>query len=328
MISENRQKRFELLFQKGLLGIEELETLKKIANKKVFSLHFELRTLLYLSVMLFTGGVGILVYNNIDSIGHSIIISALIILTLVSFYYIISKRIGFDFSEVKNPNPIYDYIVLLANVLLGIVFAYLQFMYNIFGDSYYLPTLIPTVIYFISAYFFDHKGVLSIAITGLAATIGLSLKPNQILNNNFYNNQEIIFSSVVLSVLFIVYTIYSNKIQLKTHFNFTYLQFALHLFFSACLFAGGGDYYLFYLILVIAAFYYFVKQGFSQKYFSLIVFSYFYAYIFSIVFFIKFFSEVDIESEIVIMFFPLFYMLGTVYVIRNLNKIRKSFAAI
>ena len=201
-------------------------------------------------------------------------------------------------------------------------------MYQIFGSNYFLPTIIPTIIYFFSAYIFDHKGVLSIAITGLAASIGLSLKPNQILNNDFYNNQQITILSILLSIVFVFYTIYSTKISLKKHFNFTYLQFALHLFFSACLFGGASNYYLFYLILVIAAFAYFVRLGFKENYFSVIVFSYFYSYIFSIVFFVKFFSSVNLDSEFVFSFIPLIYTLGTIYIIRHLNRIRKSFASL
>jgi len=326
MISENRQKKFELLFRKGLLGIAEMEALKNIGDKKIFSLHVELRTMLYLGVLLFTGGIGVLVYNNIDTIGHSVVIGILNLFTIASFYYVVKNRIKFSFDEIKNPKPIYDYIVLLANILLGIVFAYLQFMYKIFGDIYFLPTLIPTIVYFISAYIFDHKGVLSIAITGLAATLGLSLKPNQIINNDFYNNQQIIISSVLLSVVFVIYTIYSNKISLKKHFNFTYLQFALHLFFIACVFGGASSIYLLYLILVIAAFAYFVKLGFKERYFSLVIFSYFYSYIFSIVFFVKFFSSVNIKSEFIIMFFPLMFALGTLLIIKHLNNIRKTFS--
>ena len=328
MISENRQKKFELLFQKGLLGIAEIEALKNIADKKIFSLHIELRAMLYLGVLLFTGGIGILIYNNIDTIGHSVIIAILNLVTIASFYYVIKNKIAFSFEAIKNQQPFFDYIVLLANILLGIVVGYLQFMYKIFGDIYFLPTLIPTIVYFISAYIFDHKGVLSMAITGLAATLGLTLKPNQILNNDFYNNQQIIILSVLLSLVFVVYTIYSTKISLKKHFNFTYLQFALHLFFIACLFGGASNIYFLYLVFVVAVFSYFVWLGFREKYFSLVLFSYFYSYIFSIVFFVKFFSVIDIKSEILFSFIPLMYTLGTLFIIRHLNKIRKAFSAL
>ena len=55
-------------------------------NLGIFSLHTELRLLLYLSVLLFTSGIGILIYQNIDSIGHDAIIICLFLLITVSLY--------------------------------------------------------------------------------------------------------------------------------------------------------------------------------------------------------------------------------------------------
>lgn len=324
MISKTRQEKFDLLFEKSLLSVTELEALKSYADKKIFSLHIELRSLLYLGILLFASGIGIIVYNNIDTIGHAVIIGVLNILCIALFYYSFKNNRPFSFDETKNSLPIYDYIVLLANILVGIIIGYLQFMYQVFGDIYFLPTLIPTVIYFASAYIFDHKGVLSMAITGLAATLGLSLKPKQLIYNHFYDNQHLIIASLLLSGLFILYTFYSKKISLKKHFNFTYQQFALHLFFLACLYGGATNYYFMYLLLIVCAFFYFVKTGIKEKYLSFIVFSYFYSYIFSIIFFVKIISESSIKSEFIITFFPLLYMIGTGFIISNLNRIRKS----
>jgi hypothetical protein len=67
-----------------------------------------------------------------------------------------------------------DYILLLGCLLLLILIAYLQFQYNVFGNRYGLATFIPMVLLFISAYYFDHIGVLTMAITNLAAWAGIT----------------------------------------------------------------------------------------------------------------------------------------------------------
>jgi hypothetical protein len=121
-----------------------------------------------------------LIYQNIDTIGHVAILTILLILTL--FVIILALRIQADFVE-KKLNPIYDYLIQ-AILLTCIFIGYLQFQYTTFGTHYGLATLIPTGIGLFCAYYFDNKSILSIAITGLAAYIGLSVSPQALLNND------------------------------------------------------------------------------------------------------------------------------------------------
>jgi len=44
---------------------------------KPFSLHWELKTLLYLGVLLLNLGLGYLIYDNIDNIGHNAVMVAI-----------------------------------------------------------------------------------------------------------------------------------------------------------------------------------------------------------------------------------------------------------
>ncbi len=83
---------------------------------------------------------------------------------------------------------------------------------------------------FFCAYYFDNKSVLTIAITGLAAYVGLSVTPQDLLNNiNFHQDQTLSYSAIPLGVLLILWTIYSKRIQLQTNFSIIYFTFALHI---------------------------------------------------------------------------------------------------
>jgi hypothetical protein len=110
--------------------------------------------------------------------------------TIVCYYFGFKNANGFHRGETSFENPIYDYIILAA-LLLGCIFmGYLQFQYAAFLFLRYGLTLIPTAIGLFCAYYFDHKGILSIAITGLAAYVGLSVSPQSLLQNDFLRDKH------------------------------------------------------------------------------------------------------------------------------------------
>lgn len=58
-----------------------------ILTRQVVSVFYELRSLLYLGILLFTTGAGLLIYENIGELGHLLSIIGLFVLTLVCFAY-------------------------------------------------------------------------------------------------------------------------------------------------------------------------------------------------------------------------------------------------
>ncbi len=81
----------------------------------------------------------------------------------------------------------------LTGCLLLLTFVgYIQFQYNVFGNRWGLAAFIPMVILFITAYYFDHLGVLIIAIANLATWIGITVTPLKILKENDFNDPHII----------------------------------------------------------------------------------------------------------------------------------------
>lgn len=269
----------QLLFEKNLISEEQLTQIHTYRSLKIFSLHNELKLMLYLSVLLFTGGIGILIYQNIDTIGHIAILSLLLIVTIICFYFCFKNATGFKKEEVLFSNPLYDYLVLTAVILSCTFVGYLQFQYQTFGTNYGLATLIPTLISFICAYYFDNKSALTIAITGLAAYIGLTVTPQNLINYQFYANESLSFSAILLSILLIAYTIYSNQIQLKTHFNTIYLTFALHIISIACINNLLFDYWFFFAIILAGSTFYFYTISYKFQSISLYVFMIIYGYI-------------------------------------------------
>ncbi|KFF04399.1 DUF2157 domain-containing protein [Flavobacterium reichenbachii] len=330
-MSRIREQSTQNLFEKNFITKEQFEQIKEYRSLNIFSLHAELKMLLYLSILAFTSGIGILIYENIDTIGHIAILSLLLIVIVVCFYFCFKNSKGFQKTEAVFENPVLDYLVLTANILTCIFIGYLQFQYELFGKHYGLATLIPTIVSFFCAYYFDNKGVLSIAITGLGAYIGFSVTPQDLLNNDFYSNQSLSYSAIILGVLLAVWTIYSDRINLKTHFKLVYLTFALHIISIAVLSNMTNEYYGFWLIfsaLLAGSSYYFYRISYRVKAISLYVFTIVYAYIGISIFLFRIFENVDFSDlwQLFILLLPLYFIGSIVLFIKLIKNFNKEIA--
>lgn len=226
-------EQFRRHFEAGLIAEESLKKVTLAETNRHFSVHWELRTLLYLGVVLLTTGLGILIYQHIDTIGHEAIITAIALGCAACFYYAVKRKPAFAWGKVQSLDTFYDYIVLLGCTLLVTLVGYLQFRYTLFGTHYGLALFIPMAALFVCAYTFDHLGILSMAITGLGAWVGVALTPLDILRNNAFDDPVFLLKAIALAVLLVLLGMVSSKKQWKPHFAFTYEHFGIHLFFIA-----------------------------------------------------------------------------------------------
>lgn len=265
-----RNRKAEILYSLELLNDTQLKAINEYRSRNFFSLFIELRIGLYLSVLFFTTGAGILVYENVGSIGHLIILSSIFILSSACFYYAV---------KYSANTLLHDNSVLAANILLGIFIAYLQFQYEFFGNAYGLATLIPTAICFFSAYYFNHRGVLSMAISGLAAFAGFSAEPLELMKSNYDDDPFIAYSIILVGVVLVAWIHISRKLKLKEHFEFTFLNFALHFIGIAALQNMWEDYWFAAFSILAISSVYFIKQAYSLRSVSFMIFSIIYAYL-------------------------------------------------
>jgi len=239
------------LFSKGFLSSEEYQLLKNHYDTKLFSLYWELKSILYLGVMLLSAGLGILIYQNIDTIGHQALIILLGLVTTACFYYSFKRSKPYTSEEVKNENPFIDYILLLGCLLFLSLEGYLQFQYNLFGTRYGVAALLPALLFSFIAYRFDHKGVLSMAITALGSWMGITITPLDVFEQNF-NTDILIYTGIGLGVLLISLSYLSTLKNIKKHFSFTYFNFGMQVTFISTLsgiFAANYFNFIYYLLL-------------------------------------------------------------------------------
>ncbi len=264
----------------GFITEEQASTIEQFENQKPFSIHWELRLILYLGIVLLTSGLGLLIYQNIDTIGHQAILAIIGALCIGCFYYITKHKQPYQHTEVKHPSLFYDYIVLLGCLLVGIFVGYLQYQYQSFGYHYALLTLLPSVFYLVVAYLYDHKGVLSLGITGIASTLGLTITPMELLDRNDFSSMHLIIMSVLLAMALAGIAILSDRKQIKPHFSFTYHNFAINLSCMAllgALFSQPLKLVSFAGLIVVCVYY--VSYAKNNQSFLFLLLSIIYAYI-------------------------------------------------
>lgn len=324
-MKKKEEKIIEQLVERGFISEAQQQEVKDYNALGRFSLNTELLFLVYLSVLLFTTGVGTLVYKNIDSIGHIAVLAVNFTLMLVCFYFSFKKAKGFSREEVLFDNPIYDYLVLTGSILSCIFIGYLQFQYSVFGSDFGWVSLISAIFCFAIAYYFDSRMVLSMAITALAAFVGITITPKTVLENEIYSNAALSYYGLALGILIILWTIYSMRVNLKKHFHFVYYTFAQHLIGLCCIAGLLGENWPLFVLMMAGVVYYFYRISYQLKATSFFVFSLIYGYIGLNILLFKFMDYLDRFhiTDLIIMLSPI-YVIGSIVLfiklVRNFNK--------
>lgn len=271
---------FELLFSEKFISKEQYQAINEYQKMQLFSIRNELLFLLYISILLFTSGVGIIIYKNIDTIGHTILLVLLAVLAATCFYFCYKKAKGFSKLEVPFDNPLYDYLMLFTTILMCTLIGYFQYNLNIQNSDYSLATLFSGIAALGMAYYFDNKSALLIGVTALGSFIGLSLKIQTIFENNISNNNSLLIAGLLFGALLLAWQWYSERINLKIHFGFVLLTFALHLMAISSLYGTSqSDYWFLYMMVLGAIVYYFYLKSINFNAISWYIFVLFYGYI-------------------------------------------------
>ena len=266
----------EALKNRQLIPDEILvEAEQKIRNRPVY-IRNDLNWLLYAGILSLTSGIGILLYKNIDTLGHSILILLTAISALVCLYFGIKNQP----KENININHPTDYLILAGSILLVSFIAYWQYQYNVFGNRYGLATFIPMLMLFAIAYKTNHKGVLSMAVINLCAWLGISVTSRYMVMQLNFDNDNIIITGVLSGIALIAYGRFSDAKKWQSHFSFTYENFGFHILFLSLLrgiFQYESTYLLWGALLAVTAFIqhrYAIKERSFYKLFFIAAYSY------------------------------------------------------
>jgi Predicted membrane protein (DUF2157) len=227
------------LREKNILSEQEYAALDNYERTRPISIHWEIRVLLIAGISMLTGGLGVLIYKNIDTIGHQAIIGLIALAIIGCGWYVLKKRQPFTLETPQKEQPVADNMLLLGCSLFLILEGYLQYQYNIFGTRYGLATLIPTILFFTCAYRFDHIGVLTMAMTAFASWVGLTVTPLSIFKEDVFKHQPtLIHTGIAVGLFLMIAGLLLNYRRIKPHFTFSYLNFGYNLLSIALIYGA------------------------------------------------------------------------------------------
>lgn len=213
----------------GLLTPAQAAALTHYERTRPFSVHYELRAMLYFGITLLAGGLGVLVYQNIEHIGHGVIVGFISLVMLACFAYAARHRQPFTWGEAPRAGLLPDYLLLLGCLTFLILEGYLQYQYNLFGTRYGLVTILPAVLFAGLAYAFDHRGVLAMAVTALASWVGVSVAPLSAFTDDNFFRSSLGTAGLLLGLGLVGAGLLSEYLRRKPHFAFTYLSLGSNL---------------------------------------------------------------------------------------------------
>ncbi|QWV93036.1 DUF2157 domain-containing protein [Geomonas oryzisoli] len=156
-----------------ILSREQAALLRRIYGRELFSVHWELRLLLYGGILILTTGLGLLVAKHFASIGHLTLLAAIVLGGLACFAYCLRNGGGFSPERLAAPDAAYDYVLLLGCLLLGTLQGYLELRYQLLAQNWNWWLLVSALTYLLCAHYFDNRLVLSLALSTLGAWLGV-----------------------------------------------------------------------------------------------------------------------------------------------------------
>ncbi len=218
----------------GVISPAQHQLLSAIVRKERFSVYLELSALLYLGVLFFVGGLGWTFREYVNNLGDGAIITALTVMVAAAFYYCFTRAEPYDAGETESPNLTFDYVLYLACLLLSAEVAYLQFRFEIFR-SWHHHLLPGAAVFGVLAYRFDNRFVLSMALSTLAAWVGLRIDGFTGQSSNALRLTAFLYGAFIAGIGTLLY-----RQDIKAHFVATYLHLAANVILAAAA-SGLGE---------------------------------------------------------------------------------------
>jgi hypothetical protein len=158
----------------GVLTAEQHATLTHFSRRDWFSLYVEIHALLYIGVVSMVAGLVWTFRDSLANLGHVAILSLFAALIGISFYYCFTRGLPYSQGEVEQPTIAVDYVLYFGCLMFSGMLAYLESQMRVFG-AWEIHLLLASIVFGALAYRFDNRFVLSLALSTLAAFLGLTL---------------------------------------------------------------------------------------------------------------------------------------------------------
>jgi hypothetical protein len=185
-------------------------------------------------VLVAVTGVGLFFKEHHDRLGPVLVASLVGIGAIACLVYAFQRSPGFSWGETDSPHLAADYVLVLGALLIASDLAYVERQFRFLGDRWPYHFLVVSAVYFLLAYRFDSRAVLSLALTAFAAWRGVSA------GIAFETRRELAladmrWNAIGCGVLSLAAGILSVRSRRKPHFEIVYVTAGLLLLFGGLL---------------------------------------------------------------------------------------------
>jgi uncharacterized membrane protein YjjB (DUF3815 family) len=259
----------------GAITGEQYQSLAAIVRKDRFSVFLELNALLYLGVLAFVAGLGWTVREHFSQLGDAAIVIPLAAVFGACLYYCFSRARPYDPARVESPNFAFDYVLYLGCLVFGIELGFIEFRFQLLRGNWDLYLLASAVLYFVLAYRFDNRFVLSLALSTLAGWFGV-----RFTTLGFHIAGSLRGDALAYAGLTAVAGWWTRRADVKPHFLDTYLHVAVNAALGALLSGvlASQDRALWFIAL-LAASAVVIERGVKARRFVFVVYGVVYGYV-------------------------------------------------
>jgi hypothetical protein len=222
--------RLEQWKQQGSITPEQHAHLAGISRREPLSLFLELNVMLYTGVLAFVAGLGWTVATWSHQLGDVLVLIVLSALLALCFRYCFVRAPAWSPQQTAAPTHAFDYVLYLGTLVWCVEFAYIEERFHMLSGQWDIYLLATAAVFFLLAYRFDNRLVLSLALSSLAGWFGLSISHWPTHQDDSYRRYALLYALIVGAGGALL-----QRLRLKPHFFETYLNIATNVLFCAVL---------------------------------------------------------------------------------------------
>lgn len=259
----------------GTITEAQHAALVPIVSRARISLFAELNVLLYLGVLAFAGGLAWTASVYSDTWGDLAILLPATALLVGCFAWCARHVPPYAHTQVPAPGLVFDYVLYLGCLVFAVELGYIEYRFHLLQAQWDYYLLASAALYFIVAYRFDNRFVLSLGIATLGGWFGVRFS-----RFDLFVSEAVRVTTLAYGVLVGGLGVGLYRAGIKAHFVETYLHVAANAVLGALLAgvmvgASGGLWFVGLLIACAAV----IAAGTRYRRFAFVLYGVGYGYL-------------------------------------------------
>lgn len=246
-----------------------------LVRDEPFSLFSEINVLFGAGVLAFVLGLGWTVTTLSRQLGDVLIVALLSAIVVGCLWYCFARATAWSAAETPSANALTDYLLYLCCLVWSIELAYLEQRFQLLATHWDVYLLVTAIFFFLLAYRFDNRLVLSLALSSLAGWFGVAFMRLPFTLSAASRPDALLFCAMVLAAGALL-----RWREIKPHFFGTYLNFVANVLFLTLL-SGvfGADNRTAWVFALLGAGAASMLWGISRREFAFVAYASVYTYV-------------------------------------------------